>query len=88
MSDNKHDAVGYWKANLRLITICMVVWAVVSYGFAIILRPILIDVKLFNGSDIGFWFGQQGSMLAFIGVIFGYAWKMNKIDKEFGVSEE
>lgn len=87
MSEKKHDAAGYWKANLRLITVCMVVWAVVSYGFAIILRPALMGIT-FNGIDIGFWFGQQGSILAFIGVIFGYAWKMNKIDKEYGVSEE
>ncbi|MDO4433794.1 MAG: DUF4212 domain-containing protein [Alysiella sp.] len=88
MSEKTHDAVGYWKANIRLITICMIIWTVVSYGFAIILRPAMMDLKLFNGSDIGFWFGQQGSMLVFIALIFGYSWKMNKIDKEYGVSEE
>lgn len=87
MSEKTHDSTGYWKANIRLITVCMVVWAVVSYGFAIILRPALMGVT-FNGIDIGFWFGQQGSMLVFIAVIFGYSWKMNKIDKEYGVSEE
>lgn len=87
MSEKTHDAVGYWKANIRLITICMIIWTVVSYGFAIILRPALMGIT-FNGIDIGFWFGQQGSMLVFIALIFGYSWKMNKIDKEFGVSEE
>ena len=28
----------YWRANVRLITICLVIWALVSYGFGILLR--------------------------------------------------
>jgi putative solute:sodium symporter small subunit len=40
-----------------------------------------------GGSDLGFWFAQQGSILFFIGLIFHYAWRLNKLDKEFGVEE-
>lgn len=87
MSVNKHDSAAYWKANVRLIMQCMVVWAVCSYGFAILLRPALSGIQ-FAGTDIGFWFGQQGSMLTFIAIIFFYSWRMNKIDEAFGVNEE
>jgi putative solute:sodium symporter small subunit len=41
-----------------------------------------------GGTDLGFWFAQQGSILTFIALIFFYAWRMNKIDEQFGVHEE
>jgi putative solute:sodium symporter small subunit len=86
VNDNK-NAEEYWRANLRLILICLVIWALVSYGFAILLRPLLAGIPV-GGTDLGFWFAQQGSILTFIGLIFFYAWRMNKLDKQFGVEEE
>lgn len=86
MNDNK-NAEAYWRANLRLIVGCLVVWAVVSYGFAILLRPLLAGITV-GGADLGFWFAQQGSILTFIALIFFYSWRMNKLDKHFGVDEE
>jgi len=86
VNDNK-SAEAYWRANLRLILGCLVVWALVSYGFAILLRPLLAGIGV-GGTDLGFWFAQQGSILAFIGLIFFYAWRMNKLDKQFGVDEQ
>jgi putative solute:sodium symporter small subunit len=74
-------------ANLRLIIISLVIWALVSYGFGILLRPWLAGIAV-GGTDLGFWFAQQGSILTFIVLIFFYAWRMNKLDKEFGVDEE
>ncbi len=87
MSDASSNAVQYWKANLRLILGCLIVWALVSYGFAILLRPLLAGIPI-GGTDLGFWFAQQGSILTFIGLIFFYAWKMNRLDRQFGLEEE
>ena len=87
MSDNKQNMTAYWKANVRLILGCMIVWALCSHVIAIFLRPALMGIKIFN-IDIGFWFGQQGSMLTFIAIIFFFSWRMNKIDEAFGVHEE
>jgi len=87
MSGHSYDAENYWKANLRLIGGCLVVWALVSYGFGILLRPVLAGITV-GGTDLGFWFAQQGSILTFIGLIFFYAWRMNRIDEQFGVHEE
>ena len=87
MSGHSYDAEAYWKANLRLIFGSLIVWALVSYGFAILLRPMLAGIPI-GGTDLGFWFAQQGSILTFIALIFFYAWRMNKIDEQFGVHEE
>ena len=87
MADDKNMAKAYWQANLRLIAGCLVVWALASYGFGILLRPLLAGISV-GGTDLGFWFAQQGSILTFIALIFFYAWKMNQLDNKFGVHEE
>lgn len=87
MNENSVSGQAYWRANLRLMTICLVIWALVSFGFGIILRPLLSGISI-GGTDLGFWFAQQGSIYVFLILIFFYAIRMNKIDREFGVQED
>ncbi|WP_300513689.1 DUF4212 domain-containing protein [Aliiroseovarius sp.] len=86
MSDNS-SSNAYWSANLRIIVISLIIWALVSFGFGILLRPMLSGIAV-GGSDLGFWFAQQGSILVFLALIFFYAFRMNKLDREHGVEEE
>lgn len=85
--DNESENSAYWSANIRLIKGCLVVWFIVSFGFAILLRPLFADIQV-GGSDLGFWFAQQGSILFFLVIIFFYSWRMNKIDHQFDVDDE
>lgn len=87
MTEHDRNAAAYWSANLRLIVGSLIVWALVSYGGGILFRPLLSGISV-GGTDLGFWFAQQGSILTFIVLIFFYAWRMNKLDKEFGLHEE
>lgn len=80
-------AANYWKANLRIIYICMAIWGLVSFGFGIVLRPLISGIRI-GGTDLGFWFAQQGSILVFIALIFFYTWYMNRLDREYGVDEQ
>lgn len=77
----------YWKANLKLVAYCLVVWFVVSYLFGIILVDQLNAISL-GGYKLGFWFAQQGSMYIFVVLIFFYANRMKKIDRKFNVDED
>ena len=79
--------IAYWKANVRLLIGCLVVWFIVSYGLSIILAEPLNAIHL-GGYPLGFWFAQQGSIYTFLGLIFFYAWRMNKLDREFDVHED
>jgi len=83
---DKSSSNAYWKANVRTIQIFLVIWFVCSFGFGILLRPMLAGIKI-GGTDLGFWFAQQGSILVFLVIIFAYAARMNKLDKEHGVEE-
>ena len=84
--NDKQATNAYWRANVRIIWICMAIWAMVSYGFGILLRPLVSGIKV-GGADLGFWFAQQGSILVFIVLIFVYAAWMNRLDREHGVEE-
>ncbi len=77
----------YWKANIRLVIGCLVVWFVVSYGCGILFATPLNAFRL-GGYQLGFWFAQQGSIYTFVVLIFFYAWRMNQLDQKFNVHEE
>ena len=85
MSDNSRAE--YWRRNVKLITICMVIWFVVSFGFGILLLEPLNAIRI-GGYKLGFWFAQQGSIYVFVALIFVYSKMMENLDKEFGVEEE
>ena len=85
--DEQQSSNQYWSANIRLVTICLIIWAVVSFGFGIVLRPMLSGISV-GGTDLGFWFAQQGSILVFLVLIFFYAYRMNALDRQHGVDEE
>ncbi len=84
---SERDLKGYWRKNLRYLSILLTIWFTVSYGFGILLAPVLNEIKM-GGFKLGFWFAQQGSIYAFVIIIFVYVYLMNKLDREFGVSEE
>lgn len=82
---NNNEA--YWKANLTLMTSLLVIWFLVSFGCGILFVEYLNQFRLF-GFKLGFWFSQQGSIYLFVILIFVYVWRMNKLDKRFGVDED
>ena len=81
------NMAAYWKENLRLLTICLTIWFVVSYLFGIILVDVLNQIHL-GGYPLGFWFAQQGSIYTFLVLIFYYAKKMNTLDRKYDVHED
>lgn len=87
MTEQQLSRQAYWKRNLRLMAGCLAVWFVVSYLFGIILVDQLNAISI-GGYDLGFWFAQQGSIYVFVVLIFFYAWRMNKLDREFDVHED
>lgn len=77
----------YWRANLRLVAICLVIWFLASYGCGILFAEFLNRFQFF-GFKLGFWFAQQGSIFVFLLLIVFYVLRINALDRRFGVQED
>ena len=77
----------YWRKNLQYLGLLLSVWFLVSYGFGILFVEQMDRIRL-GGFKLGFWFAQQGSIYVFVALIFFYAWRMNRIDRQFDVHED
>lgn len=86
MSNPSKSPKEYWKRNVRLISVLLCIWALVSFGFGILLANKLSGIHI-GRLPAGFWWAQQGSMYVFVALIFIYAWRMDKLDREFDVHE-
>ena len=78
----KERRKAYWRANLRILTILMSIWFVVSFGCGILFVEPLNQIKM-GGFKFGFWMAQQGSIYVFVALIFVYVKQMNKLDRKF-----
>jgi len=77
----------YWRENVKLLSILLVIWFAVSFGAGVIFVDALNVIRI-GGFKLGFWFAQQGSIVVFVILIFVYAARMRVIEKRFGVSDE
>lgn len=85
---HKHDGhKRYWRENVKLLITLLAVWFAVSFGAGIMFVDTLNQITI-GGFPLGFWFAQQGSIIAFVILIFVYAARMKRIDKRFGVGDE
>ena len=84
MDDASRQA--YWRSNLRLMSVLLTIWALVSFGAGIVFVEPLNEIVI-AGFPLGFWFSQQGSIITFVVLIAVYVWRMDKLDAEYGVDE-
>lgn len=80
---SKHQE--YWRKTLRITTILLVIWAVVTYVVGYFARS--LDFNFF-GWPFAFWVGAQGALVVYVLLIWYYARYMNRLDREYGVEEE
>ena len=85
MPENNNNK--YWRANITLMLGLLFVWFMVSFVCGILMLDYLNQFQFF-GYKLGFWFSQQGSIYFFVVLIFVYAWRMNVLDRQFGVDED
>lgn len=77
----------YWKYNIRLTTILLVIWFFVAYIFGGLAAGWLNQFVIL-GFPLGYYVAAQGSLIVFVIEIALYAKLMNKKDLEYGIREE
>ena len=76
----------YWRKNVRLTAILLAIWFVVTYVVGWYARE--LSAITFLGFPLGFYIGAQGALIVYVFLIYYYAKRMNRMDREFGVAEE
>ena len=76
---------GHWAKTSTLNTIIMVLWLL----FAIIIpwNANSLNSLSFLGFPLGYYMCVQGSLIAFVALIWIQNWRQDQIDNEFGVGE-
>jgi putative solute:sodium symporter small subunit len=85
LSDRQKEE--YWRYNVRLTTILLVVWFVVTYIISGIMAGWLNQFTIL-GFPLGYYMAAQGSLAIFVIEIAVYAKLMNAKDEQYGIQEE
>ena len=75
----------YWQKNLRITSVLLAIWFVVTYVMAYFARDLSFS---FFGWPFSFYMAAQGSLIIYVIIIWYYARTMNRLDQEHGVAEE
>lgn len=75
----------HWAKTRSLTFTVLALW----FFFSFVVHWFASDLNAFTfiGFPLGFYMAAQGSLIAFVVIIFWLAHKQNKIDEEFGVAE-
>jgi len=77
----------YWRGNLRIVSILLLVWFFAGYGVSILMIEWFNQFRI-GELELGFWFAQQGSILVFVILVAVYAWLMDRLDRKFQKSSQ
>jgi len=75
----------YWRKNLVITGVLLLVWFIVTFVEAWFARE--LNQITFFGWPLAFWFSAQGSLAIYVAIIGIYAYLMGNLDKEYNVDE-
>ena len=83
---NTASRQGHWIKTRNLTIVIMVLWFI--FAFVIHWFATGLNEFRFLGFPLGYYMAAQGSLIAFVVMIFVHNWMQDKIDDEFGVGDE
>ncbi len=76
----------HWRATRALTIVILLLW--VLFSFVVPWYAHILDQFRFIGFDLGYYMIVQGSLFAFVLLIFIQNWIQDGIDTKYGVNEE
>jgi putative solute:sodium symporter small subunit len=80
------NAEAHWAKTSSLMLLMMGLWAFFSFIVHMFVVP-LNGIKIL-GFPLGFYMAAQGSLIAFVVMLFWFAKAQDKIDREYGFAED
>ena len=76
----------HWAKTESLMIVTLVLWF--FFGYVIFMFGESINSASFLGYPLAYYMCAQGSLLAFVIILFWFANKQESIDEEFGYTEK
>jgi putative solute:sodium symporter small subunit len=87
-TDLKANEEAHWAKTSRLMFTHLGIWFFFGYVIHMFVKPLNTIVIPILGFPLGFYMAAQGSLIAFVVMLFVFAKQQDKIDREFGFAEE
>lgn len=75
----------WWHRTVRLAAIALALWGI--FGFAVHGLVVPLNTMVIAGFPLGFYMAAQGSLIAFVVLVFWFSARQDRIDREAGVAE-
>ena len=75
----------HWEKTKGLMILTLIIWFV--FGYLIFMFGSSLNSASFLGYPLAYYMCAQGSIIAFVVLIFWFANKQESIDEEFGFTE-
>jgi putative solute:sodium symporter small subunit len=76
----------YWADTSRLMWIHLGVW--IFFGYIVHMFVNVLNNITIIGFPFGFYMAAQGSLIAFVVMLFLFAKQQDRIDRKYGVAED
>ena len=76
----------YWSATKRLMFFMLFLWVIFSFVIHMFVEQ--LNTIVFWGFPLGFYIAAQGSLIAFVVMLFWFAGAQDRIDHKYGVAED
>ncbi len=76
----------YWNDTSRLMWTALAIWF--FFGYVIHMFVVPLNKIVILGFPLGFYMAAQGSLIAFVVLLFWFAKSQDAIDKKHGVAED
>ena len=74
----------YWRKTLSITGVLLAIWFVVTFVVAYFARDLTFR---FFGWPFSFWVAGQGALVVYVGIVWFYARRMDRLDREHDVAE-
>ena len=83
---NSQNTERYWSATRGLMFFMLFLWFVFSFGVHFFVND--LNAIQFLGFPLGFYMAAQGSLIAFVLMLFWFASAQDRIDRKYDVAED
>jgi len=80
------NEAAWWQKTRNLMWIALAIW--LFFGFIIHMFVYQLNEIVILGFPLGFYMAAQGSLIAFVVLLFWFAHRQDAIDREYGVAED